>query len=51
MLIELLEERSSLWDISNNDHWKHNVNDTTYNEIADDCGCNITSIKRKKTMD
>ena len=37
VLIELLEERLSLWD----------VRETAYKEIADVSGCNITSIKSK----
>ena len=47
MLIKLLQERPSLWDVFKNDHSKLDVKDTAYKEIAKVFGCNITSIKGK----
>ena len=47
MLIELLEERLSLWDVFSKDYSKSDVKDTAYKEIADVFECNITSIKGK----
>ena len=47
MLIELLEERPSLWEVFNKDYSKRDVKHTAYKEIADVFGCNITSIKSK----
>ena len=44
MLIELLEERRSLWDVFNKDYSKCDVKDTSYKEIADVFGCTISSI-------
>ena len=47
MLIELLEERCSLWYVFNKDYSKCGVKDTAYKEIADIFGHNITSIRDK----
>ena len=47
MLIELLEERPSFWDVFNKDYSKRDIKDTTYKEIAEVFGCNITSMKSK----
>ena len=47
MLINLLGERSSLWDVFIKYYSKRDVKDTTYKEMADVFGCNITSIKGK----
>ena len=47
MQIQLLEERLSLWDVFNKDYSKRDIKATTYKEIADFFGCNITSVKGK----
>ena len=47
MLIELLEERRSLYDVFNKDYSKRDIKNTAYKEITDVFGCNITSIKDK----
>ena len=51
MLIELLEESPSLWDIFSKYYSKLEVKDATYKEMADVFGCNITSIKGKINTD
>ena len=51
MLIELLEETPSLWDIFNKYYSKLEVKDATYKEIADVFACNITSVKGKINTD
>ena len=45
MLIELLKERPSLWDVFNKDYSKCDIKNTAYKEIAEVFGCNMTSIK------
>ena len=47
ILIHLLGERPSLWDLFKKDCSKRDVNDAAYKEAADIFGCNITSIKGK----
>ena len=47
ILIHLLGERPSLWDLFKKDYSKRDVNDAAYKEVADIFGCNITSIKGK----
>ena len=51
MLIELLEEKPSFWDIFNKYYSKLEVKDATYKEIADVFACNITSVKGKINTD
>ena len=43
MLIELLKERPSLWDVFNKDYSKCDIKNTAYKEIAEVFGCNMTS--------
>ena len=46
-LIELLEERPSLWDVFHKDYAKRDVRDVAYNKIAEVFECNTASIKSK----
>ena len=47
MLTELLEKRSSFWDVLNKDSLKGDVKDEAYKEIVHVLGCNITPINEK----
>ena len=46
-MIELSEERPSLWDVFNKDYSKHDVKDAAYKKIGDVFGWNITTVKGK----
>lgn len=47
MLTELLEKRSSFWDVLNKDSLKRDIKDEAYKEIVHVLGCNITPINEK----
>ena len=47
MLTELLEKRSSFWDVLNKDSLKRDIKDEAYKEIVHVLGCNITPINKK----
>ena len=47
MLTELLEKRSSFWDVLNKDSLKGDIKDEAYKEIVHVLGCNITPSNEK----